>query len=427
MKELWKRILFAVLVTFLLIGMVNYSVSNRNSMAENMEEEEMQKKGLTLWYTDDAMTEYLSAAAVEFGNKYSTYVDLELVESSDYIDKIASASVTDSAVAPDVYIVRNTLLEDAYVSGITAENTSDKYTEDNYCSSALNSVTYHDKMIAYPLSFHTSCLVYRSDLIEPPANLEQLIYYDTSVISGVAIEKKIDIDTSDVLSDYPFVGNYFNLGGETGDLKEEISFDNEAFFHTQSFYTNMLVNSGIVPYTKEENLIISFLQGTTLSIILNSDYITMVDMQAAENNVAYDLMEIPDMNDSLLCKTGSYTDAVAVNGMSESQQLASQFAQYITYDYVDMLHGSSKLYPARFTNGSYIKNYDKIYEIYKNSTSFPKLLETEDFDLKLGEMFEDVTAGADIVQAADEFSQTFLRRLNMPTHTDELPMVGFGF
>jgi len=409
MKELWKRLALAAVITLCLVGMVSHSLSKRNITTQTLQKEQMKADGLTLWYTDESLTEYLTSAAVEFGKEYSTTVNIQLVNSSEYLNQIAQASVTQGAVAPDIFIAKNSLLEEVYEAGLAVENTSDKYTEKEFAKSAISSVTYHDKKIAYPLSFHTVCMVYRSDLIERPASLEYLINYDVSQVSGAAIDRKIDMNMGNVLSDSVFVGNSADFGGENGDEPQKVAVNRDILIQGVSFYYNMLTSIGIAPYAMEESMILGYADNKSLSIILSTDYLGMFFSKANESGLGYDIIEVPKINENIPARTSSYTDTVVVNGMSDKTLLAQQFAEFLTYDYVDELYAKSGLYPAR--HGDYgIEKFEDIYGIYQNSESFPKLLETEDLNLRLGELFEDVASGSDINQAVFRFADTIEKR-----------------
>lgn len=408
MKELWKRIIFAGVLFLFIIGMLNYSLARRNITIQTLETQQMKEAGLVLWYTDENMTAYLTEAAAEFSEQFSTTVDVKLVGSSDYLNNVAQSSVTKEAVTPDLFVAKNTLLEEIYEAGLAVENTSDKFSEKDFAKTALNSVTYHNKKIAYPLCFHTSCLVYRCDLIEKPQNIDWLINCDVSQVTEVAIEKNTDINTGDVLSDFCFVGNSILLGAENGDDSQKVSVDRNLLNFGVSFFRDMNAFCGTVPYAVEESMIAGYTAGKNLSIILNTDYLGTLYSSAQQSDVQYDIIKVPPLTDYFDSKTASYTDTVVVNGMSDKTILARSFAEFITYDYVDNLYDKSGLYPAKKVTN--IQDFDKIYEIYQNSESFPKFLETQDLTLKIGQLFEDVAGGSDVDAAVERFAGTIEKR-----------------
>ena len=59
-----------------------------------------------------------------------------------------------------------------------------------------------------------------------------------------------------------------------------------------------------------------------------------------------------------------------------------------------------------------IDNFDVIYNIYKNSDTFPKLLKTEDFSLKVKELFENVSNGQDTMTEVSKFSESMKHRIS---------------
>lgn len=411
MRGLRKRIIFSVILCMGIYMMVLYSHDTRYEQKEKIQKETMEENGLTLHYTNDNLTLYLSSAAVEYEKLYDVKVNIEKVSSADYLQLIAQNSISKDKKTTDLYIVRQELLENAYAYGITSENVSDVYNEDKYAKTALDAVSYHGSYIGYPLGFHTSVLVYRSDLIGQPASLEQLMMYDISPFAGNGMEKSIDLNTGNVLSEYAFIGKYIDVGGTAGDEQETVKFDENMFSQSVGFFQTLITSAGVSPNAMEESMILGFAEGKNLSMILSSDYIALLNDYVRDRNVKYSLTDIPKLNDALESSTGSYTDVVVVNGMSVKQDIASEFAQFITYEYADNLFSMSHIYPALYSAGSDMENFDVVYEIYKKGNTLPKMLQTEDFSMKLKELFEKAAGGQDAAVLTGEFANSFRQRM----------------
>ena len=119
------------------------------------------------WYSDDSMTEYVTKAAVDFGEANDVHVFPMLITVDNYIEAVNEASIANEQM-PDVYILKHTDLEMAYLAGLasTVEDEAAVLTADNFSEPAINSVTYKNQLVAYPLSYNTSVLVYNEDLLK---------------------------------------------------------------------------------------------------------------------------------------------------------------------------------------------------------------------------------------------------------------------
>ncbi len=164
-----KKRLTTILVIALCVSGI-YGVGKLGITVPHNEEAEIEddfifgrRETLYLWYTDEALTDYLSSVAVS----YSEYQDDVRVvpvytPGREYLETINQASLHEEEV-PDLYIVSNDSLEKAYLAGLASEI---KLPEgvlplDNFFpETAINAVTYHDKQIGYPFYFETSCFLY---------------------------------------------------------------------------------------------------------------------------------------------------------------------------------------------------------------------------------------------------------------------------
>lgn len=411
MNNLRKRIFFASLLCIGIYLMLSASYSSRYEQAAGIEKEKIQEKGLNLWYSNESFAEYLSGAALEYEKIHDVKINLNYVSSPEYLHDIARATVADENSAPDLYILREELLEEAFVHGITSNIDSSQLNEENFARAALDAVSYHDKLIAYPLSFHVPCLIYRPDIMEEPASLEQIMNYDIAPFIESGMEKSIDLNTGNILTDYAFIGKYVDVGGQTGDGQGQLNIDEGMFPQSVSFFQTLVANAGINPNAPEEAMILGYAEGKNLCLMLSSDYIALLNNYANQYGVAYSVVNVPKMNDFLECSTGSYTDGVVVNGMTGHQKEAEDFAEFLTCEYAAHLYEKTNLFPANYNAGKTIGNFDRIYDIYRGSNVFPKLLKTEDFNLKVRELFENATNGQDCMEISNRFAGSLRRRI----------------
>ena len=118
---------------------------------------------VTLWYTDETLEDYLASVALDYLEEYDIRIVPVLKSGLEYLEAVNSASLNEEN-APDLYIISNDSLEKAYLTGLAVEIEDERgvVTADNFPRTALDAVTYQEKLVAYPLYFETSALVYSS-------------------------------------------------------------------------------------------------------------------------------------------------------------------------------------------------------------------------------------------------------------------------
>lgn len=172
---IFKKRLFAVLLTACVVGAI-YAVSRTGLMVQPVEETEEteeplfgHRETLYLWYTDEALTDYLNSVAVAY-NDYQEEARVIPVYTSgaEYLETINQASLHSEEV-PDLYIVGNDSLEKAYLAGLASEIRVPEGVlpmENFYTDTSIHAATYHDKQIGYPFYFETSSFLYNKTYLE---------------------------------------------------------------------------------------------------------------------------------------------------------------------------------------------------------------------------------------------------------------------
>ena len=127
------------------------------------------KDTLYLWYTDEALTNYLNGAAVTYNETHDVRIVPVLESGLEYLETINKASV--EANEPDMYIISHDSLEKAYLAGLAEEVMPSEGTvmEETYMGTGLKAVTYKDKLIGYPFYFETSSVIYNKTYLEDMA------------------------------------------------------------------------------------------------------------------------------------------------------------------------------------------------------------------------------------------------------------------
>lgn len=162
---------------------------------ETTEEESLlgHRETLYLWYTDEALTDYLGSVALSYSESQDEVRVVPVYTSGlEYLETINQASLN-SDQAPDLYLISNDALEKAYLGGLASElQTPDgaRPGEEVFPETAVHAVTYQDKMIAYPFSYETSCLLFNRTYLEDWARAQIEAEADTA--AGEEAQEQID-------------------------------------------------------------------------------------------------------------------------------------------------------------------------------------------------------------------------------------------
>ena len=269
-----RRLFSAVLVVILALGAFHIGRSGVMISDSTAESIFRQKESIYVWYTDETLSDYINSAAVAYNDtKEDIRVVPVLTSANDYLEAINEASLTGESV-PDVYVLSHDSLEKAYLSGLATQikDYDNICNNINYPQVALDAVTYHDKLMAYPFYYETSVLLYNKTYLAEHVKkqLEEDNESDTESASettteGEAVEEEVvdnsaeiaagveallpatmeDItefgndydppsqvqaifkwDVADVFYNYFFIGKHMILGGDTGDNSDNIDIYN---------------------------------------------------------------------------------------------------------------------------------------------------------------------------------------------------------
>ena len=168
--SLTKRVLSAFLVLVML-----FSVLYAGNEVKEQEKQEVfdNTKTLHIWYTDEALTDYISSMAVRYNEEYGVRVIPTLQSGLELLQSINEASLT-SNYYPDLYIASNDNMEKAYLSGLAMEIRDEEgvVSLSNFPESAMHAVTYQQKILGYPFYYETSALLYNMTYLEELAKRE---------------------------------------------------------------------------------------------------------------------------------------------------------------------------------------------------------------------------------------------------------------
>ncbi len=188
-----KKRLTAIGILAVLAGFVFVIAKSGKEVVEIKENEQIVtggKETLYLWYTDEALTSYLSGAAVTYSENHDVRIVPVLESGLEYLETINKASVEGND--PDLYVISHDSLEKAYLAGLAAEVKPGETVsmEDIYMQTGLQAVTYKDKLIGYPFYFETSSLLYNATYLEDMA--KKKIEAEADVEEAQAAEQELE-------------------------------------------------------------------------------------------------------------------------------------------------------------------------------------------------------------------------------------------
>ncbi len=328
------KLVAVLIIALLVIGIYNLGTRNNEEAEEEEKQSYYQTETVYLWYSDETFTDYFTSAAVAFHEKNpDVRVIPQLVAPDEYIEYINSASVSGENF-PDLYVLTNDALEKAYLAGLASEtDKTGTVNKAHFSQSSIDSVTYHDKIIGYPLYFETSVLVYNKTYLkdwletvkengreEEEALTKEEIEAEGGVIDdngtpGEAEYERFDYesltledliphtiedikkfaddydapdgvdgvfkwDVSDVFYNYFFAGNYMIVGGEAGDDEGNIDIYNENTIRCMNVYQNLNQFFSIDADTSSyESMLENFFDGKFVFTIATSDVIAKADAE----------------------------------------------------------------------------------------------------------------------------------------------------
>lgn len=483
-----KKRLTAILITALAAGGI-YGIGHTGMTVKEAEPETDQeasifdhKETLYLWYTDEALTDYLGSVAVAYG-EYRDDVRVIPVYTSglEYLETINQASLQTNDL-PDLYIISNDSLEKAYLAGLASEVRLPEGAlplENVFPESSIRAVTYHDKQLAYPFYFETSCFLYNKTYLEDWARAQLEAQADTqtalesqeqaesgevtetvdaadaseaeNVISDEAVAKKVeetlpktidDIlsfadlydapeqveavfkwDVSDIFYNYFFVGANIDVGGVNGDRADSIHIYNEDAIRCMRVYQGL--NQFFSIDTKEisyAGVLKDFLDGKIVYTVATSDALSKLEQAKEEGNFQYEygMSKIPDVSGELSSASLSVTECVAVNGYSAKKELANDFAVYLTEHSTGNLYDRTGKLPVYTDGDTYDDpNAAAFLEEYKASVPIPKMIETSNFWVELEITFARIWDGGDANDDLRALSEKIMGQVLGEEYTEE--------
>lgn len=413
------------------------------------------KETIYFWYADETIADYVSSAAVSFGEKEGVRVIPVYCDESQYLEAINKASLYDDA-APDLYMISNDSLEKAYLAGLATEivDPSEICTEANFPQAAISAVTYQDILVAYPFSFETTALLYNETYFQEwarqqaekeiasadqedtenigtkensqldealvaekmeqylangiPDTVSEILTFSDSFDVPETVECIMEWDVSDVMYNYWIAGEYMTVGGDNGDDKGNIDIYNEQVVACMEMYQSLhqffSIESESITY---DSVVQDFIDGKTVFTIGTTDVIEKLAKAKEDGSFAYEygIVTMPAVSEELGSRSLSVTNAIAINGYSENKELANKFAEYMTRDFVDNLYEQTGK-AAAYWNTDEANGVIQVFrQEYDKSIAAPKMMETGNYWMQMEVVFTKLWNGEDVNTLLQELSE----------------------
>lgn len=465
-----KKRLTAVGILAIIAGLtIGIAGSGREiTTADTSEQDSLFSSGretIYIWYTDEALTSYISGAAVAYNETHDVRVVPVLESGLEYLEHINQTSLAEDD--PDMYILSHDSLEKAYLAGLASEIRPGEGTslEDLYMQTGLSAVTYKDKLIGYPFYFETSSLLYNRTYLEDmarnqliaeqaeaaqqeieendteeetqggagqaanitdeqiaqrieeilPSTLEAIKTFADSYDAPEQVEAVFKWDVTDIFYNYFFIGDAINMGGEAGYDVSQIDIYNENAIESMKAYAELnqffSIETSEIEY---ESVIDEFISGKLVFTVATTDVVARLEQAKEDGLFAYEygITLTPDIDAQRKTRSLSMTSCVVINGYSEHQEEANDFARFLTSEYCDILYArTGKVSSALQVDYGY-EALDEFAREYERSISMPKMLETSNFWVQLEATFAEVWDGADVERKLKELSDQMLQQVS---------------
>ena len=429
----------------LLAGAILYGSTKeikRTADGENTDAWLHRSGSITVWYTDERLTGFISKAAVEFGEAEDVTVVPVLMPSENFLEECYDASLEGNAY-PDVIILGCENLEKAYLSGLASE------LEDpdmqcgplNFSDAAINAVTYQGKKLGYPLSFDTSVMVYNRTYLEEWASQVAIadLTGNAADVGGGESESETDAEDTGLtaedldpaelealtkeyiqkmvpytLEDLMTIANSYSVPENVeGIMKWDVSrimynywivggaMAVECLTKYQGLHDYFSIESNEVTY---DSVIQDFIDGKTVFTIGGYDLVKRLADATADGSLVYEygFSEMPNITNDIPSSSLSLTTVVMVNGYTDQKENAEKLSLYLTKDASEYFTDYTGLASASRSFG-WEGGANQIYALeYAGSASLPKMMETENFWMQTEAAFSRIWEGGDVKEELDK-------------------------
>ena len=469
-----KRVYAALLAVCLAAGVFAVGKSGVQMKAEQEREAQesflsRKKDTLRLWYTDENLTDYLNAAAVAYNEQGDVRVEMVLVDDSEYLEAINEASLGRSdRPGPDLYLITNDCLEKAYLAGLAKEisdqNMFRNIDFENFAAEAA--VTYDGRVVAYPFYYEACALLYNKTYLKDYAILQ--LEAEADLAAGEAAQADADAgnveeeaageesghefseeeilrkayeclpdtiaeledfadhynapeqveavfkwDVSDILYNYSFAGDHLIVGGENGDDPGQIDIYNLETLQCLTTFQNLnqffSIETRDVSY---ESVMQDFLAGKIVFTVAGPEAVNRRARATEAGRVASEdgFYGMPDLTEELKSRSLSITTCIAINGYTELEEQANDFARFMMIDWTSGLNLQERT--GKMPVYGFPLHDDYVFlDTYNESTPIPKMMTTGNFWVQMEIAFTEIWEGGDVNALLKSLSEQVMRQV----------------
>ncbi len=427
--KIYRRVAAVCIVLLVFAQMTQTAWTyHREQVEAAMTGQDTEPEQLTLWYTDEKLNAYLVEAAAEFEEQNHVEITLQLVTAVDYIEHINTASISDLG-GPDLFITSSELLEKARLAGLTVKN--DSFTRQelsrNFPQKAIDAATCGGSLMAYPFYFETCCLLYNKNYVDAaPATIDEILSYADNYEASdqtANVESIFKWNVADIFSNFFFISNYVNLGGETGDDPSQVQLTGDEVTACLQYYQSLNAFFAIdAEEVTTESVLQEFIDGKIVYTIAKTDAIAAIDEAVAaaaaesgetagDGDYFYGIAQVPDLTAELATKGLSVTNSVVVNAYSSQRELAKSFARYLTYEKAGDLYAMANKMPVRLGMEYDNPEMTVLLDQYENSVEVSKLTDLSNYWIEMEIAFANIWQGSDAQTEVETVAQKIMQQL----------------
>lgn len=375
------------------------------------------EKTLYLWYSDEALTDYLNSVTLSYYDEKGIKVVPVYHTGLEYLEAINEASISGNEV-PDMYIAGTDSIEKSAMSGLSIPVSDQRNILSTlyYPQTAIDAVTYKGEAFGYPFYYETAFLLYNETYIRElaagelkvelarqlsgvteedsdddgmadlgsgedpmsvpegvteqawedainervpylvPGSIQDLLSIAGTHSSPQNVENFLCWDVSDIFYNYFFTGAYMNVGGVNGDDISAVDICNEDTIACMSIYQSLNQYFSIDSTKSNYSDVVNhFINGEYIYTIATSDVIATLEKAKADGTFEYDynIAKLPGVDNAHEAKGLSYTSAVIINGYTSNRNEANDFAAYLTYNSANTLYERTGKIPAASSGKDY--------------------------------------------------------------------------
>lgn len=254
-----------------------------------------------------------------------------------------------------------------------------------------------------------------------PLNISDILKFAENYNAPEQVEAVFEWDVTDIFYNYFFVGNYMNVGGDSGDDLDLLDIYNTDTISCMKIYQQLNQFFAIDPKQIDYDTIVQeFIDGKVVFTIATTDIMKKIEDAKASGECDFDfeVADMPGLTDDFGSRTMSVTECLVVNGYSENAEDAEDVARYLCGDNSgDIYKLSNKL--AAHSGVNYDDHrLDTFVSVYADSVPMPKTIETSNLWMELEIAFTNIWNGADCNSTLKAVSESIKTQITGTEYTE---------